>query len=192
MSFTYNGIAVQGVTYNGVEVKSITYNGVEVWRGVWMDWTSDPPPKMKGNITDGVYKGSLISWNGGDKVNALWDKPFVINFDYKYISGGASDWANIFAFGTHTNHYSRDKFVYTISLTGRSQRDMIYSFDANNHDFHNWQIKYNGTSLIYLLDGKQVATVNPTDKPKAFYFSGGGFCSVLDCEIKNFCIYRSV
>ena len=154
----------------------------------YMDFASTPPAKMDGTITDGVYKGNVISWNGGDKVNALWDKPFTMNFDYKYVSGGASDWSNIFAFGTHINHYS-DSFVYNLAITGRSNRG-VYAFDANDHTFHNWQIKYDGTSLFYFLDGKQVATTKPTDKRKAFYFSGGGFYSRLECEIKNFLVTR--
>ncbi len=167
----------------------------------YLTFLSDPPDKKNGTIaSDGSYSGQLLSYNGAynNKIKTLWDKPFVINFDYKYVSGGASDWRHIFSYGTHINSYGTDDAWWALTAPGAGFRTAgVNSGLSDDQKFHNIKLVYDGAYHKIYIDNVLKETKNINDmrsninsRTTAFYFSGGGHYSELQCEVKNFYITR--
>lgn len=135
------------------------------------------------NKDEHAWEGGLVALRGSINLNQDW----ILQFDWKYISGGSYDWDHIFSFGTH-DYYGGDSSYYAIYDQGPRDHTGIMHVSRDSSKYHTYKAVYDSKNKkLYGYDGNTlINTQNVTlGTTSGLYFNGSGYGRRMNAYLKN-------
>lgn len=135
------------------------------------------------NKDEHAWEGGLVAYRGSINLNQDW----ILQFDWKYISGGSYDWNHIFSFGTH-NYYGGDSSYYAIYDQGLRDGTSIMHVSRDSSKYHTYKAIYDSTNkLLYGYDNNILVNTQNVSLgiTSGLYFNGSGNGYRMNAYLKN-------